>query len=179
MRLIFLLLVSTALVYPQAKEEYAALRKDAADAFAKSQYDRALTFYQKGADLAETMNNPVEIARGYADIGQVYYVQGKMIPALENYLKALEKLKPVREPFIEAILWQRTSFAYRWKGDLPKALAAGQKSLELFRELDNRRQAAGQLMNNGLVIRAQGDLRAGVAAFRERPTKWPKDSKTT
>jgi CHAT domain-containing protein len=164
---IFLLLLSSALAQPQGVDEYAAVRKDAAEAFAKAQYDRALTLYQAGAEMAEKMDKPVEVAKGYADIGQVYYMQGKVIPALENYRKALERLKPTGDQRTEAVLWQRTSFACRAKGDLEEALAAGQRSLELFRELGDKRQTAGQLMNNGLIVRAQGDQRAGVAIFRE------------
>ncbi len=166
-QVIFLLLTSIALMQAQVTGEYPTLRRDAADAFAKSQYDRALTLYQAGAALAESMRNPMEIAKCYADIGQVYYMQGKMIPALEHYHKALETLKPAGDRLTEAIIWQRTAFAHRWKGELAEALEAGQSSLALFRELDNRRQVAGQLMNNGLIVRAQGDPRAGVAMFRE------------
>ncbi len=167
MRVIFLLLVLSALVQPQVANEYPAVRRDAADALAKSQYDRAVTLYQAAADLAESMHNPADTAMCYGDIGRVYYVQGKMIPALEAFRKGLEKLKPVRDARVEAVLWQRISLAYRWKGDLDEALAAGQTSLALFRELNDPRVIPGQLMNNGLIVKAQGDLRAGVAIFRE------------
>jgi CHAT domain-containing protein len=166
-RLFLLLLVSSAAVQAQVPPEYAATRQEAVDAYRKGQYDRALTLYRVAVDLAEGMHSPVEIAQCYADIGQVYYLQGKMVPALEALHTALEKLKPVRDARTEAIIWQRTSFAYRWKGDLAEALTAGQTSLALFREAGDLRQTAGQSMNNGLIVRGQGDLRAGVALFHE------------
>jgi len=166
-RVIFLLLLSSALLHPQVAADYPAKRQEAADAFAKSQYDRALTLYRAAADLAESTHNPVETARSFCDIGWVYYVQGQMIPALEAYHKGLEKLKPARDLLVEGLLWRRISHAYRWKGDLAEALVAGQTSLALYREAGEPREAAGQLMNNGLIVRAQGDVRAGVAIFRE------------
>jgi CHAT domain-containing protein len=167
-RVIFLLLVSSALAQqPQAANDYPTLRKDAADAYAKSQYNRALALYQAAADLSETTHNPVEIAKCYGDIGYVYYVQGKMTQALEAYHKGLEKLKPAHDLRVEGLLWRRTSLAYRWKGDLTEALASGQTALSLYQELGDPHESAGQLMNNGLVIRAQGDLRAGVATFEK------------
>src|SRR5262252_3254183 len=107
------------------------------------------------------------MAKCYGDLGQVYYRQGKIVPALEAYHKALDRLKPVRNQLIEAILWQRISQAHRWKGEFADALAAGQNSLALFRESGDPRQVVGQLMNNGLIVRAQGDPRAGAAIFRE------------
>jgi CHAT domain-containing protein len=165
-RVIFLLLLSSVLVHGQ-DNEFTAKRKEATDAFSKAQYDRALTLYQEWVDLAEKAHNFVEVARAYGEIGWMYYSQGKMIPALETYRTALEKLKPARDLGTEAILWRRMGLAYRWKGDLAEALAAGQTGLALIREMGDPAQAAGQLMNNGLVVRAQGDMRAGVAMFHE------------
>jgi tetratricopeptide (TPR) repeat protein len=166
-RLFLLLLVSSTAVQAQVRADYPATRREAVDAYRKGQYDRALTLYRAGVDLAEGMHSPVEIAKCYADIGQVHYLQGKMVPALEAFHTALEKVKPVRDPGIEAIIGSEPRFAYRWKGDLAEALTAGQTSLALFRELGDVRQIAGQSMNNGLIVRAQGDLRAGVALFHD------------
>jgi CHAT domain-containing protein len=160
-------LASCAFAQTPLADEYAAARKNAADATAKSQYDRAVTFYQSAADLAERMQNPLDVAKCYGNLGYVYYLQGKIIPALDAYHKALDKLKPVRDPLTEAVIWQRISSANRWKGDLAEALTAGQTALALFREVGDPHIVPGQLMNNGLILRAQGDLRAGVATFRE------------
>jgi CHAT domain-containing protein len=154
---LFLLLLATS----------ALVRHEAADALAKAQYERALALNQARLELAESMHDPVELAKTYADIGWVNYVQGKVIPALEAYRIAGEKLKPSRDVAAEAIIWRRTALAYRWKGDLAEALEAGETALALSRELGDPSQVAGQLMNNGLVVRAQGDLRAGVAMFHE------------
>jgi CHAT domain-containing protein len=166
-RLIFLLLVSSAFAQPLVTNAYPVARRAAADALAKFQYDRALTLYEAGANLAASMHNPVEIAKCYGDIGQVYYRQGKMIPALEAYHTGLEKMKSAHDPLTRAILWRRISLAYRWKGDFAEALTSGQTSLALFRETGDPHETAGQLMNNGLIVRAQGDPRAGAAIFRE------------
>ena len=167
MRVILLLLLSCALLQPQAADEYSAKRHEAADALAKSQYDRALAIYQSWTELAEKNHDPAEVAKSFGEIGWLYYVQGNMIPALEAYHTALERLKPARDLGAEAIIWRRMALAYRWKGDLTEALAAGQTGLALVRELGDPAQTAGQLMNNGLVVRAQGDPRAGAAMFRE------------
>jgi CHAT domain-containing protein len=165
--MIFLLLFSTALLQPEAPNEYTAVRKEAADAFAKAQYDRALTLYHEWADLAESRHNPVELSKAYEEIGWLYYAQGNMIPAVDAYRTALEKLKPTRDLKLEALIWKRMALAYRWKGDLEEAMAAGQAGLALVRELGDPVPIAGQLMNNGLVVRAQGDLRGGVAIFHQ------------
>jgi CHAT domain-containing protein len=165
--LIYLLLASTAFAQSWITDPYPVMRAAAIDAYSKAQLDRALSLYQAGVDMGERMHNPAEVAKNLAGIGQVYYRQGKIVPALDAYHKALELIKPGQEPFTEAILWQRTSMAYRWKGDFAEALTAGQTALAIFRDIGKARDIAGQLMNNGLIVRAQGDSRAGAAIFRE------------
>ncbi|MCK5169549.1 MAG: tetratricopeptide repeat protein, partial [Bacteroidales bacterium] len=114
-------------------------------------YDKALSYYQKSVELAETLENKESAAISYQDIGTLYYDIQKYSLAQHYYHKAIEIYRKTNnEERIAAIYQNIGVLHYNW-GNLDKSIGFYQKSLNIYEKLKDKRCIAISLSNIGLI----------------------------
>lgn len=144
--------------------------------YRKGVHDEALKFYLKTLPLFEKLNNLKGLAAIYNNIGKIYEVQGHYEKALDYYRNSLKIKKQLGDQGGRATTFNNIGNIYHQKGNeerekgniveaqelTRKALEYYHKSMELGRDLDNKRYIARAYQNIGLVYSERGDLEKGL-----------------
>ncbi|MHB9144635.1 MAG: helix-turn-helix domain-containing protein [Symbiobacteriia bacterium] len=103
----------------------------------------ATSWYEKGVELAEQINDPREAARLYMNLGQVYQERGDLGSALRFGQKALDMLQAEDERSLVADMHNNIGWLYASQDRWDQALPHYEESLRL------RRQDPGSVSRSG------------------------------
>jgi len=124
------------------------LQKRADDFLARSDYPHATKSGLAALAVAERLHDSARIGRIYYSLGQVYYLQGQMGPALELFRKGVEAAEAAGGKRQAVLLLRRIAASQFSLGNLPAALEADQRGMEVARETGDPGLLA--LMSTGL-----------------------------
>ena len=130
----------------------------------KTDYSKALEYFNKALKIDEEMNNKAGIAIRLGNIGIIYWNQGDYPKALDYYLKALkinEELLASQENVeirksISTDL-DNIGIVYYSQGDYPKALEYYFKALKMAEKLGFKNEIAYDLGNIGIIYHDQAN----------------------
>ncbi|MEZ4622237.1 MAG: tetratricopeptide repeat protein [Caldilineaceae bacterium] len=161
----------------QAQRALGGLRRKQGD------YNEALQWMEQARTTFAQENDPAGVSYLWADIGEVYRLQGNYADAQGYYEESLQLAATV--PTTKARLAVRAhalkgaGTVATWQGDYTAARLLNEESLAIRRELGDKPGAAALLNNLGIVARFQRDLMSayqmneeGIALFRELGDRW-------
>ena len=104
----------------------------------KKDYDKALDYYIKSAEIKKELNNKTSLAVTYGSIGNLYKETEKYNKALEYYNKALELLIVSSNKHYRALIYNNIAGVYKENAKYNKALSYLNKSLEIAIEINDK-----------------------------------------
>jgi predicted ATPase/class 3 adenylate cyclase len=146
-------------------------------------YGAALQWMARARATFEQESDPAGVSYLWADMGEVYRLQGKYAEAQRYYEESLKlaAIVPAAEQRLaaRAHALKGAGTVATWQGDYTAARLLNEESLAIRRELDDKPGAAALLNNLGIVARFQRDLAGayqmneeGLALFRELGDRW-------
>jgi predicted negative regulator of RcsB-dependent stress response len=115
--------------------------------FFRSEYDKALDYYFRAADVATEINDEAHLSECWGEIGIVYKNQGKFDLALEYQQKAIAIAVTINEEDWVAICNINIGNIYKAKGFLIIAQDYYMKALKTFEELGQSRRVTACYMS--------------------------------
>lgn len=157
----------SAFYFAQALHDFAkdrGLRKEMGDAFnlqgiscyVRSDYSKALHYYQKSLALKEEVSDKRGIATSYINIGIIYSIQGDYSKAMDNYLRCLEIAEEISDKQIMASVLSSIGKISGIQGNYSKAMNYYRQSLQIRAELSDKVGMASVLNNMGSIYMNQG-----------------------
>lgn len=114
-------------------------------------YNDAITYYQKGLDLSESVDDKAGIANSYNNIANVCRNQGNYGKAIDLYMKALKLNEEVNNKVGIAICLNNIGILYEFQGDYDNAIQYYTESLNIEEEQGNKKGIAASLSNIGNI----------------------------
>jgi tetratricopeptide (TPR) repeat protein len=128
-------------------------------------YDQAMKYFYDALHIAEDKNFKELESMIINNIGIIFYVNGDLDSALEQFLKSnmisdqLKKEDPTSLNNIGLVHWMQ--------GDLDKSLDLFQQSMEINKKNHNFKEVSTQLNNIGLVYRDMNKLTTSLTWFEQ------------
>ena len=130
----------------------------------KATYDKALEFYMRALPVSERLRDTNLIASAIIGIGETYIKKEKDIPAL-YYLKKALAIVNGKEP--ETYVLNDIGDAYTLRKDFKSAIIYHQRSLELSKKQDVRRDMMKAYLGLGRAYEGLGNYQSAVDNFKE------------
>lgn len=143
----------------------------------KGEYDKAIDYYQQNLKIQEEIGNTLNMARGRANIGNVYFFFAvDLDKALDYYQQSLELFTRYAEEKKDdpveagngktgmANTYLNIGNLYNEKNDAGRALDNLRKALNLYQELDNKTMEADILSRMGMVYLQGGSYQEALDA---------------
>lgn len=143
-----------------------ALRQAALDRDT-SQFDNALTAAQFAVQLAETIADVAQQARGHVQWGLTLWRQGDYEAAQAHLEQGRHLSQQAGLPAEEATGNLALSAIYRAWGDYEQAVARMEQALQLSRDIGDWQNEAGALNDLGVIAHDQGDYPQADARYRQ------------
>ncbi len=134
--------------------------------FFRSEYDGALGYYFRAAEIALELGDEVNLSECYGEIGIVYKNQGKFDLALEYQEKALEVAITTNDEDWIAICNTNIGNIYKEKGYLTIAQDYYLKALKTFEKLNQDRRVAACCTSIGDMYFEQKDFEKALEYFQ-------------
>jgi tetratricopeptide (TPR) repeat protein/predicted transcriptional regulator len=115
--------------------------------------------------LAESLDDPREVAQSRLLLGQIAHGRGDLDEAETELAAALETFEALEEPRAEAETRRERGLVAAYRGDRGTATDHLRRSLEQYRELDDRRGEASVLSHLGELDRQRRDVEAASERF--------------
>ena len=142
----------------------------------KTQYEDAIHAFEAALTVAKRLNSPADIAECYLRIGMGHRYIDQYSVALENYDKALGAAQESgRKPLIAMVL-RAQGLSLRALGRTNESIACDERSIAIYRELNDQFNVSRGLNNLAVTYWNMGDLRRAAELMEEsiqvaRP--WP------
>lgn len=124
------------------------LQQRADDFLARNDYPHATQSGLAARAVAEHLGDSARLGRIYFSLGQVYYLQGQVRPAIDLFRKGLEAAEGAGDKWQAVLLHRRIAASQTFLGDMPAALETDQRGMQVARETGERRLLT--LMSAGL-----------------------------
>jgi serine phosphatase RsbU (regulator of sigma subunit)/Tfp pilus assembly protein PilF len=141
------------------------------------EYDKAIEYYQENLRIQEEFGSIMNMARGHANIGNVYFYFGlDYNKALEYYNTSLELFRQYAEKYSEyeeAVIEGKNGMAtnylnigmvYKEMNNMGMAIDNYRKALRIFREIDDKPGIANTQNQMGLVYLEGGSYDDALSA---------------
>ncbi|KPK85054.1 MAG: hypothetical protein AMS27_08440 [Bacteroides sp. SM23_62_1] len=141
------------------------------------EYDKAIEYYQENLRIQEETGNILNMARGRANIGNVYFYFGlDYNKALEYYNTSLELFRQFTEENAEyeqdvlqgrsgmATIYLNIGMVYKEINNMGLAIDNYRKALRIFREIDDKQGIANTQNQMGLVYLEGGSYEDALTA---------------
>ncbi|PCH66496.1 MAG: hypothetical protein COC01_07875 [Bacteroidetes bacterium] len=128
-------------------------------------YDSAFYYGYKAIELAENIEDKVEEALGFNNIGNVFYFQGDYASALKNYLTSLKIRKEIGDQKLIAASYNNIGIIYSISGDLSQALSNHFLSLKIKEDIGDQKGIAASCTNIGNIYMDQDNYDDALENF--------------
>jgi class 3 adenylate cyclase/Tfp pilus assembly protein PilF len=117
----------------------------------KSNYPKAIKFYQSSLKISKEIGDRKGEANSLINIGMIYRAEGDNPKALEFYQLGLKISEEIGDKSESANAISNIGVIYRKQGDYPKALDYLQRSLSIAEEIGDRNGSAKAIMSIGNI----------------------------
>lgn len=117
----------------------------------KSDFKRALEYYEKGLKIGEEIGNKSIINNFINNIGVIYMFQSQYDKALEYYDRKLEMDIKNQDTTEMCVAYNNFGIVYFYKGNYPRAMEYYQKTLELSEKINDKNLMSGAYGNIGHI----------------------------
>jgi adenylate cyclase len=123
----------------------------------KSNYPKALDYYQRSLKIYEEIGDKKGIANSLNNIGMIYKAQSKYPKALNYYQRSLKIAEEIGDKKGIASALISIGNIYNAQSNYPKALDYYQRSLKIYEEIGNKQGISSALNNIGVIYRTQNN----------------------
>ncbi|MHA2364967.1 MAG: tetratricopeptide repeat protein [Candidatus Hodarchaeales archaeon] len=132
----------------------------------KGDYDKALTYYQKGEEIyKEKLKNEYFLINIANNLGLIYTYNGEYDQASTYYQQGLELSKKLGNIKQNSIISLNMGFLLKSKGEFNSAFDYFLKSQAIFEEQGNKYGKATCFLNIGTIYKTQGNLTLALDNF--------------
>ena len=117
----------------------------------KSNYPKAIDFYQRCLKISKEIGDRKAEANSLLNIGMICRAQGNNLEALEYYQRSLKISEEIGDKSESANAISDIGVVYRKQGDYPKALDYLQRSLSITEEIEDKKGSAKAIMSIGNI----------------------------
>jgi len=130
--------------------------------------DLALDMGLKGIELAESANYKKELSKLYGFVGVIYqHYKNKTRKAIPYYYKSLKLSLETKDSMQLGYVYNNLGDAFYKIGNVALAKENGEKSMTIFRKIDNPRGIAYSSVNLGYVNRISHDYHKALEYFKD------------
>lgn len=129
----------------------------------KGDYKSSFDYHKLAIDVAQEQKDSVQLGYCYNNFGRLFFDQGDLTRAYDNFIKCQEIFDRIQEDVGSAYVYRSLSNLYKSQGDYPKALQTSLKAYELRRKTGEPRALISALSELGLVY---SELRSKADANR-------------
>jgi len=148
------------------KEMAWALRNQGVSFYLRSDFVKALDFYERSLNLYDEIADKIGIASALNNIGNIYMIKSDFPKDLDFYRRSLQ----IKEEFSDkrgmANPLHNIGSAYFYMGDYPKALDYYRRSLKIKEELSDTRGMAQSLNNIGGIYAYQEEYARAMEYYQ-------------
>ena len=138
----------------------AELQRRADTAFAASRFPAASPIYSAVLVVAERLHDAPSAARAQWNMGRCFGRIGKDSEAIERFKQSLAISTAAKLDSISALTLRSLSSSERTLNNFPEAIDAAQRSLELYRALDDQNGISGSQLCAGKYVLLHGRVPA-------------------
>lgn len=139
----------------------------ATDYLARGEREAAEQAAEQAVALAARYGHPRREAEASSFLGWIWQFQARYPEAEQALTRAYRLLQPLGETRLLGLVWVRRGTLHYRQGELAEALAAYEKALALYQEIDYQAGMASSLSGVGLICYERGDLDESLAAHRQ------------
>lgn len=107
--------------------------------FSQSDFDKAMTCYEKSIQICEEINDLLTMASCYNNIGNIYRIQGNYPRSLENYQKALSLFEETGKEYYAAVSYLNIAILQGALGNKEEQLEGYLKAADYFDKVQDNR----------------------------------------
>lgn len=128
--------------------------------FALNDLRGAQSDFEKACDLADKTGDIEMIARSSNQLGLVYYVQNRIVPALEAHRRAADAINrhEVNDPTFELSVYQNLANDFYSLGDQQQAFTQYRRAVDVAQQISERPRLAMAFWNLSQRYRDEGDI---------------------
>lgn len=132
----------------------------------KSDFSKALEYFERSLKNYEDMNDKDGINRSLTNIGLIYQSQGDYLKALSNFTRSSKAFEELGDKESLSNLMNYIGTIYDYQSDFPMALLYYQKSLKIKEEIGDIKGINYTLNNIGGLYFQQGDFTKALEYYQ-------------
>lgn len=117
----------------------------------KGDYKTSFDYHQEAIRVASDQQDSIQLGYCYNNFGRLFFEQGDLSRAYNNFIKADEIFAVTREDIGKAYVARSLSNLFRSQGDYVKALNMSRQAFKLREKVGDKRQLISALTELGLV----------------------------
>lgn len=117
----------------------------------KGDYKTSFDYHQEAIRVASDQQDSIQLGYCYNNFGRLFFEQGDLTRAYNNFIKADEIFAVTREDIGKAYVARSLSNLFRSQGDYVKALNMSRQAFKLREKIGDKRQLISALTELGLV----------------------------
>lgn len=117
----------------------------------KGDYKTSFDYHQEAIRVASDQQDSIQLGYCYNNFGRLFFEQGDLTRAYNNFIKADEIFAVTREDIGKAYVARSLSNLFRSQGDYVKALNMSRRAFKLREKIGDKRQLISALTELGLV----------------------------
>jgi len=157
--------LANSLNYAKGKAE--SLRLTGVYFYYKSDYTKAIEYYQKSLKINKEIGNKKEVSRCFNDIGIMNRKLGNPDEAIVYLKKSLKICNETGDKKAASMRLNNIGIIYRKHGNYPKAIEYYQKSMKIREELDDKKGISKCLIDLGLIYKNQGNFPQAMEYYQK------------
>lgn len=131
----------------------------------KGDYKNSFTYHHESIDVAISQNDSVQLAFGYNNLGRMFFDQGDLVRAYDNFIRAKDIFEALDEKPGLAYVYRSLANIHASQKDFANALAMSRTAYDLRRTMGDPRMIISSLMELGLIQEASGDSAGALSSF--------------
>lgn len=117
----------------------------------KGEYKTSFEYHQEAVRIAAEQRDSIQLGYCYNNLGRLFFDQGDLTRAYNNFIKAGEVFEGTNEDIGKAYVARSLSNLYRSQGDYSKALKMSRHAFQLREKIGDPRALISALTELGLV----------------------------
>jgi len=143
----------------------AKILNDLSKEYSKNDYEKGIQYAESALEIAKKLNSPLEEARAYYNIGEVYRLQNDYTKSLKYNQDALNLFKKATEKTGEADCYVNFGLISAKKGEYDEALNFYEKALEIRIQIKDLKGQSACYNNIGNIYKNRGKYEEAIESF--------------
>lgn len=132
----------------------------------KGDYKSSFDYHNRAIAIAEEEGDSIQLAFGYNNFGRLFFDQGDLVRAYNNFIKAGAIFEAVNDKSGLSYVSRSLANLHKSQGDIDKALQMSLRAYNLRKEVSDSRGILSALMELGLVYDEMNDTTNAIRSLR-------------